>query len=287
MSIAFCFLLYDKVEHGELWESFFIPEHENHYNIYSHLKEVNNNTQQWIKENAIKSIPTAWGDFSLLKASMLLFKEALKNKNNEYFVLLSGADIPLHNFEKIYSKITKDNKSHLDIRFNKEYDVWGASQWMYLSRDSAKQLCRLLNSKDKVAKKFLDFWIPETDPNGEEDCHICEIYGADETIPVNWFIHLYGKPNSKNFKSKIQNSTVTYAYFKTRYTQSPAIWTSKTLTPYRIWEMSKCLFGRKYTTDAVQKLVNYNYKFTKKQLETFKERKKIDGKKAHWGQPTK
>jgi hypothetical protein len=282
--IAFCFLLYDKVEHGFLWENFFaiMDKLGIEYSIYTHPKLISKETQPWVAKNSIKTIETAWGEYSLLKASLLMYKKALKNKKNEYFILLSGADIPMHNPKIILNQLQKDNKSHLDIRYNEEYDVWGASQWMYLSKQGANQLVRLLNNNDKDARNFLKKWIPETNPNGE-NCHVCEIYGADEAIPVNWFIYLYGNTNSKQFKMHIKDSCVTYAYFKTRYTQSPKIWTARSLTPYYLWEMKKCLFARKFDLSAIEKL-NKGYTFSRNQINLFKLRKKKKCK-VHWGQP--
>ena len=287
--IAFCFLLYDKVQHGERWELFFteLDDLGVPFRIYTHPKKITRETQQWVADGKIpKTIPTGWGEYSLLEACLLMYKEALKDRKNQYFVLCSGADIPLHRPDYFMKQITKDRKSHLDIRYNDDIEAYAASQWMYLSRSGAKDLVRLLNPRDREARYFLDYWIPETDPNGEEDCTVCEAYGADEAIPVNWFIELYGSPGSANFKKHIKDSTVTYAYFRTPDTQSPKIWTARTLVPYRRWEMCKCLFGRKYDDSAVKKLGwCCDQEFTKGELTKFKAMKRKDGPEAHWGQP--
>ena len=68
--VAFCFLLYDKVVHQKIWEDFFKQDKNpiKSYNIYSHVKEVNKNTQKWIADNKIKTIKTKWCGVSLVRA---------------------------------------------------------------------------------------------------------------------------------------------------------------------------------------------------------------------------
>lgn len=296
-AIAFCFLVYDNVQHSQLWESFFfememlnIP-----FNIYTHPKKITKKSQKWIIDNEIEEVvDTEWGDYSLLEAPLLLFEAALKDKSNKYIVLLSGSDIPLHRPSYIYEKMKKDNKSHLDMRYfrdDEELEVWGNSLWMYVSRKGAKDLVRLLDENDKEAQKFLDFWKVETDIYSSEDdkvdCKVCGILGPEETIPVNWFIHIYGSPSSKTFKDNVDNSCVTYAYFKDQWEHHPEIWTIKNLKPYRIWEMSKCLFGRKFKDCNVIEKVFNDHKFSKEQINKFRLKKKKDGPESHWGQPMK
>ncbi len=73
--IAFCFLIYDSINHEELWNNFFANADRNKYTIYIHYKE--NLPLKHFEDNKIKnSIPTAWGDKSLVKASNLLFRTA-------------------------------------------------------------------------------------------------------------------------------------------------------------------------------------------------------------------
>ena len=52
--IAFCFLLYDKLEHRKIWEEFF--EVSESYNIYSHLKMITQETPPWIKKTRVRSV---------------------------------------------------------------------------------------------------------------------------------------------------------------------------------------------------------------------------------------
>ena len=61
---------------------------------------------------------------------MLLFEEAFKDNENEYFILLSESCIPLHNFDFIYNKINSNNASIINT-----FDENKQHQWILLKRD--------------------------------------------------------------------------------------------------------------------------------------------------------
>ena len=53
--IAFMFLLYDTIQHQKLWEDFFAGDpNEERHTIYSHPKEINEKTPEWIKKIKLK-----------------------------------------------------------------------------------------------------------------------------------------------------------------------------------------------------------------------------------------
>ena len=88
--IALCFLTYNNFSQPIIWESFQYSK----YNFYIHNKENFSGTFQ---KYCIKNkVPTKWGNISLVKASINLFKEAFKFEENKYFVLLSDKCIPLY-----------------------------------------------------------------------------------------------------------------------------------------------------------------------------------------------
>ena len=104
MKIGFCFLSIDNIYNINLWKSFFKNISKNEYGIYIHSKkkitcELNNSK---ILNNTIQ---TKWGCISLVRASILLFTEAL-NDNCDYMILLSSDTIPLFNFNYIRNKLT-------------------------------------------------------------------------------------------------------------------------------------------------------------------------------------
>ena len=115
--IAFCFLIYDEINHEELWYDFFKNIDPNKYNIYIHYKK--NVPLKYFEEFKLPyCIDTKYADVSLIHAMNLLFRTAYEKDSNNYkFVMLSNSCIPLKNFNYIYDFLTKDNYSY----FNKGY----------------------------------------------------------------------------------------------------------------------------------------------------------------------
>jgi len=268
-SIAFCFLLYSKIDNPDQWASFFKYVDPNKYTIYSHLKIIDETTQDYIKENAIKSIETQWGTYSLLKASLLLYKEALKNKNNTHIILLSGSCIPIYSFDYIYNELMSDSRSRIHCKYLKRHNIWAASQWMTLNRINALSITRLLNKNDDIAKKFIKYWSKETDVNGSG--FLSNEIGPDEVGPINWFLYEYSLKEllnhkiydqnldpkivknaifSDKFQENIKIACITYAYFR-RNATSPVNFSEKSnfLKKQENVMCNNCLFSRKFSND--------------------------------------
>lgn len=146
--IALCFLTYGDLSQPTLWKNFL--ESNSNYNIYIHNKYPIEN--DYFKKYSIKNkIDTKWGDISLVKATLLLFKTAFEDFENEYFILLSDKCIPLYNSDLLYQKIYEFNsnivschKCKIDIRFknmkNKNFilkdNFKQQHQWMLLVRNT-------------------------------------------------------------------------------------------------------------------------------------------------------
>lgn len=157
--IAFCFLTTNDVHKNDIWKDFF-SNNEDKYNIYLHSKNPIN-ISSFFKNHIIKSlIPTKWGDVSLVRATLNMFKEALKDKDNKAFVLLSDSCIPLYDFYYIYGDLMfngkiknylstfKEKNNAVLHRYNqlrdKEFISYQkfnkVSQWMILNRETVKFL---------------------------------------------------------------------------------------------------------------------------------------------------
>ena len=75
--IALCFLTYGNLSQPKLWTHFINSK----YNIYIHNKyEFTGVFKRYCIKNKVE---TAWGNISLVKATLNLFKEAFKNKENK------------------------------------------------------------------------------------------------------------------------------------------------------------------------------------------------------------
>ena len=144
--IALCFLTYENLSQPNIWEDFINSK----YNIYIHNKY--NFTGTFNKYCIRNKVKTKWGDISLVKATLNLFKEAFEKEENEYFILLSDKCIPLYNADTIYNKIKKlDNNLILNYnqhrhRYDTLYDktffnkneFMKQNQWILLKRNTVK-----------------------------------------------------------------------------------------------------------------------------------------------------
>jgi hypothetical protein len=151
--IAFLFLIYDEINHEELWNNFFKGIDENKYSIYIHYK--NDKKLKYFESKKLDmNLNTSYGDISIVYAQKLLLKMAMKDENNYKFIFVSNSCIPVKSFDYVYDELIFDNKSYFDIakqeacfpRCNKllnylnRKDIYKASQWCILNREHAK-LC--------------------------------------------------------------------------------------------------------------------------------------------------
>ncbi len=113
MSFAFLFLTYNNFINTDIYLNFL----ENQ-NIYIHPKYVDK-VESKLKQYIIKNIlNTEWCDISIINATLNLLKESYDNKENEYFVLLSGDSYPLYNFDEFKNRFNKihNNKSIINFK---------------------------------------------------------------------------------------------------------------------------------------------------------------------------
>uniref|UniRef100_A0A6C0CZ32 Uncharacterized protein n=1 Tax=viral metagenome TaxID=1070528 RepID=A0A6C0CZ32_9ZZZZ len=241
--IAFCFLLYDSVVHGKQWYDFFKQDKFpiKSYSVYSHVKTITNKTQEWIRENHIRAIKTGWCEENLVWAWINLLKQALKDPNNKYFVLLSGECIPLFGFWDTYKEITASKKSRINIDLNSEATIETglayADQWILLNRKHAELLVELKTTeKGKEFVKNIRKLIGDFCP--------------DELYPVNWFMENYGKSSFASFKREFNVMPTTYTYWDGKHT-SPIRYTSPRMRKDKGKICSSgALFARKFNKKA-------------------------------------
>jgi hypothetical protein len=247
--IAFCFLLYDTVNHRKLWEKFFNQDNYSihSYNIYAHLKQETERTPDWIKENKIRSIKTGWCEESLVHAWIKLLKSALKDKTNKYFAILSGECIPLFTYNQVYKKITSTKKSRINptkkVESYHETGLYYADQWVILNRKHARLLVNLTTTES--GKKFL-----------KELRERVQNYCPDELFPINWFIKHYGKPSSETFRKEFKIGPSTFTFWdETAGKPHPVKFSTPKMKKFRqkICK-SSAIFGRKFNSKAARTL---------------------------------
>jgi hypothetical protein len=162
--IAFCFLIYDCINHEEIWNIFFNNIDPNKYTIYIHYK-FNKPLRYFEKYKLENCIHTNDDDYTIPLACNLLFREAYIDADNYKFQILSGSCIPLKSFDYIYNKLTTDNYGYLngctsinyfpncDCLFeiiNKKY-ISRADNWFIFNRILVRKLCF---DKDNIIIKY-------------------------------------------------------------------------------------------------------------------------------------
>ena len=77
--IAFIFLIYNVINHEELWYMFFSNIDKSQYSIYIHYKY--DERLEFLEEFKVaKNIPTKYADISIVNAQNYMLSEALKDK---------------------------------------------------------------------------------------------------------------------------------------------------------------------------------------------------------------
>lgn len=115
--IAFLFLTRNNLKQPQLWYDF-LSDGKGKCNMYAHTKERDKLNQQFLIDHQIpEHIHTEWGNTNLVTATNALIKNALKDKTNKMFVLVSESCIPLYPFETIHEVLLNlsgtSNKSYL------------------------------------------------------------------------------------------------------------------------------------------------------------------------------
>ena len=111
--IAHLFLIRKKINHERIWKRFF-DGYENYFNIYVHAKERDRIASPLLRGKHISGwCETAYGHVSLVRAELLLLEEALKAKENQFFLLHSESCVPIRSFEYVYRQLFATGKSWL------------------------------------------------------------------------------------------------------------------------------------------------------------------------------
>lgn len=112
--IAFMFLTPRSLPFEKLWDMFF-HGHEGKFSIYVHAsKEKPVHVSRYFLNREIRSDEVLWGKISMVDAERRLLAHALKDPDNQHFVLLSESCVPLHNFDYVYNYLMHANMSFVD-----------------------------------------------------------------------------------------------------------------------------------------------------------------------------
>ncbi|KAL9227199.1 hypothetical protein vseg_002921 [Gypsophila vaccaria] len=112
--IAFLFLTPGSLPFELLWDKFF-QGHEGRFSIYIHAsREKPVHLSHYFIGREIRSDKVAWGKISMIDAERRLLSHALRDIDNQHFVLLSDSCVPLHNFDYVFNYLVFTNVSFID-----------------------------------------------------------------------------------------------------------------------------------------------------------------------------
>ncbi|KAL8138219.1 hypothetical protein V2J09_004220 [Rumex salicifolius] len=112
--IAFMFLTPGTLPFEKLWDLFF-RGHDGKFTVYVHASQEKpaHQSRHFINSD-IRSDKVVWGDVSMIDAERRLLANALRDPDNEQFVLLSDSCVPLHDFDYVYHYLLYTNVSFVD-----------------------------------------------------------------------------------------------------------------------------------------------------------------------------
>jgi hypothetical protein len=230
-SLAFCFLTKGSHNQSKLWYNFFQKTCPSKFNIYCHNKEHFQYSDYFLKNYEInKKIPTEWGDISLVKATLLLFKEAFKNTDNKFFILLSESCIPLYNFSKIYNFLNSYNTNLID--YDENWDPFkDTCEWNYINKMKTVKDCPFFKTRSlKKASQWLcldrqtvDFFLKNDHTN---------IFSPIHAVDENYFSTLI-----KSYSLKYTKFSMTFtnwgSYINPRHPQKFNVLNEEIITKAR------------------------------------------------------
>ena len=247
--LAFCFLVYDRINHEELWQLFFKDADPQKYSIYIHYKD--NVPLKYFEQYKLQyCVSTQHGNISLVKAQNLLFKEALKDPNTSHCIILSNSCIPFKSFDTvykyldpIYSYFNQGLNNHLFPRCNDVINHIGkkyidkSAQWCILNK---KHATIVVNDTDYI-EWFTHTYAPDEHAyitklntlNLQDELILTKNQSNNATTFINW--------DDMDYKFKSTNGLKNYTFI------------SEEELDYLL--ASPCLFGRKFLPEC-----NLSYK---------------------------
>ncbi|KAH7331784.1 hypothetical protein KP509_20G050500 [Ceratopteris richardii] len=272
--IAFMFLTRGPLPHEHIWERFF-KGHESMYSVFVHASEEGHSRISPIfMGRDIWSKKVFWGKIDMIDAERRLLANALLDKDNKYFVLLSESCIPLWDFNYIYEHLSNSSISYVDCFYDpgphgagryldgmkpevQHSDFHKGAQWFAVHRQHAL----LILADSLYYRKFKEFCKPgDANRNCYPDEHYVQtlLHIIDPQGISNWSVTYVDwtdqKAHPRSFHAgdinlslleKIKNITVSShvtSDLKKLETKQPCLWNGVKYPCY--------LFARKFSADS-------------------------------------
>ena len=193
--IAFLFLVRKNHHCPKVWEYYLKHIDKQRYSTYCHSTFIPD--QEFLKQSLIPNrIPTAWADISLVRATLLLLQNALKDLHNTFFLLVSESCIPVQPFDKLYYFLIKNNKSLISFHNSpltklNRYQSLHPHMKAYIPFDNFKNQHQWMCLTREVVEKLLTI----------DDTPLYKyMRPADEHYFINTILLYQGNKNIKNYK---------------------------------------------------------------------------------------
>ena len=162
--VAFLFLTRGDVHHGALWEEY-LAKAGQQARILAHTKNVTLVPQEsFLRDRQIPDkVETAWGELSIVHATLGLLSAALQDPETTHFILVSESCVPVRPFGELRMNLRRDRRSRMRVwsldevkRAGNRYKMkrllrldgiplnlaFFQEQWMCLNREDALMITR-------------------------------------------------------------------------------------------------------------------------------------------------
>jgi len=252
--LGFCFLIYDEINHEDLWIKFFEKADPGKYRIYIHYK--NNKSSRYFDRYKLNDcVVTKYAEISLVFAQNVMLKHALADGCSK-MIFLSQACIPFKSFNYVYEFLMKDDKCHFNMephevcfprcdplmKYYPRETIQKASQWCILNRTVAEVV--ISKRPEEMAAEF-SVYAPD------EHYYITMVYHHKLTDQIN--VTMYQAEGATTFTNW---HGMTYKYSSSFSLKNYYYISSEELVHLL---RSPCLFGRKFGKECAPYLHTSEY----------------------------
>ncbi|XP_073052459.1 glycosyltransferase BC10-like isoform X2 [Primulina eburnea] len=264
--ISFLFLTPGALPFEKLWDKFF-QGHEGRFSVYVHASNDKHvHFTRYFINREIRSDEVIWGRISMVDAERRLLANALKDPDNQLFILLSDSCIPLRDFDYVYNYLMYTNTSFVDCfedpgphgsgrysehmlpEVEKKYFRKGA-QWFTIRRKHAL----IIMADSLYHTKFRDY-CRMIDPSGISNWSVTHVDWSE----MKWNPKSYQAKDVtyeliRNITSIVDSVHVT-SDAKREIQIQPCMWNGRQRPCY--------LFARKFLPETLEKLLELFPKYT-------------------------
>lgn len=239
--LGLCFLIYDKINHEELWHNWLRNVNKKKYKIYIHYKK--NIKLKYFEKYKLKNcIDTKYADISIVRAQNLLIKASI-NDNCSHQILLSNSCIPLKTFDIVYKKII-EGYSYFNLlpkNLYKHTKIIGSTKMDISKIHKTSQWCILSNRHSKIILKNRVIYEK-----------LSKCYAPDELV---YLTILYAYKHKIIMTNNLSSGTTTFTNWSNMnypYQNHYGLKNYNEIIKEEIDYLIKqpCLFGRKFSPDC-------------------------------------